>query len=94
VDTTLLCLPEERLLAKRLAVFPELLEGMAMALEPHRLTAYLQDLAGLFHGYYNKHRVISEDQEMTKARLLLVKSIQSVVRSALGLLGITAPLEM
>jgi arginyl-tRNA synthetase len=93
-DITLLRLPEERLLAKRVAVFPELLEGMAIALEPHRLTSYLQDLAGLFHGYYNKHRVISEDREMTHARLLLVKAIQSVVHSALGLLGIAAPVEM
>ena len=94
VDITVLRLPEERLLAKRVAVFPELLEGMAIALEPHRLTAYLQDVAGLFHNYYNKHRVISEDREMTNARLLLVKAIQSVVRSALGLLGIVAPVEM
>jgi arginyl-tRNA synthetase len=94
VDSTMLRLPEERLLAKRVAVFPELLEGMAIALEPHRLTSYLQDLAGLFHGYYNKHRVISEDREMTNARLLLVKAIQSVVHSALGLLGTAAPMEM
>jgi arginyl-tRNA synthetase len=94
VDITLLRLPEERLLAKRVAVFPELLEGMAIALEPHRLTSYLQDVAGLFHGYYNKHRVISEDRDMTNARLLLVKAIQSVVHGALGLLGIAAPVEM
>jgi arginyl-tRNA synthetase len=94
VDITVLRLPEERLLAKRVAIFPELLEGMAIALEPHRLTAYLQDVAGLFHNYYNKHRVISEDREVTNARLLLVKAIQSVVRSALGLLGIAAPVEM
>jgi arginyl-tRNA synthetase len=94
VDLTVLRLPEERLLAKRVAIFPELVEGMAIALEPHRLTAYLQDMAGLFHNYYNKHRVISEDREVTNARLLLVKAIQSVVRSALGLLGIAAPVEM
>jgi arginyl-tRNA synthetase len=94
VDITLLRLPEERLLAKRVAVYPELLEGMAIALEPHRLTSYLQDLASLFHGYYNTHRIISEDREMANARLLLVKAIQSVVHSALGLLGIEAPVEM
>jgi len=94
VDIALLRLPEERLLAKRVAIFPELVEGMALALEPHRLTSYLQDLAGLFHGYYNKHRVISEDREVTNARLLLVKTIQGVVHSALGMLGIAAPVEM
>jgi arginyl-tRNA synthetase len=58
------------------------------------LTSYLQDLAGIFHSYYNKHRIISDDRELTKARFLLVKVIQGVVRSALGLLGIAAPAEM
>jgi arginyl-tRNA synthetase len=94
VDIALLSLPEERLLAKRVATFPEFVEGMALALEPHRLTAYLQDVAGIFHSYYNKHRIISDDKEMTKSRVLLVKVIQGVVRSALGLLGIAAPTEM
>ena len=94
VDIALLSLPEERLLAKRVAIFPEFVEGMALALEPHRVTSYLQDLASIFHSYYNKHRIISEDKEMTKARVFLVKVIQGVVRSALGLLGIAAPTEM
>jgi arginyl-tRNA synthetase len=94
VDIALLRLPEERLLAKRVAVFPEFVEGMALALEPHRLTAYLQDLAGIFHSYYNRHRIISDDKELTKARVLLVKAIQGVVRSSLGLLGVAAPTEM
>ena len=94
VDISLLRLPEERLLAKRVAIFPEFLEGMAQALEPHRLTGYLQDLAGIFHSYYNKHRVISTDRALTNARFLLVKAIQGVVRSALGVLGIAAPTEM
>ncbi len=94
VDISLLRLPEERLLAKRVAIFPEFVEGMALALEPHRLTAYLQDLAGIFHSYYNKHRVISADRALTNARFLLVKAVQGVVRSALGVLGIAAPTEM
>jgi arginyl-tRNA synthetase len=94
VDISQLRLPEERLLAKRVAIFPEFLEGMALALEPHRLTAYLQDLAGIFHSYYNKHRVISDDEALTNARFLLVKAIQGVVHSALGVLGIVAPTEM
>jgi len=94
VDISLLRLPEERLLAKRVAIFPEFVEGMALALEPHRLTAYLQDLAGIFHSYYNKHRVISTDRALTNARFLLVKAVQGVVRSALGVLGIAAPTEM
>jgi arginyl-tRNA synthetase len=94
VDIALLSLPEERLLAKRVAIFPEFVEGMALALEPHRVTSYLQDVASIFHSYYNKHRIISDDKEMTKSRVVLVKVIQGVVRSALGLLGIAAPTEM
>ncbi|MBW2038268.1 MAG: arginine--tRNA ligase [Deltaproteobacteria bacterium] len=94
VDTSLLRLPEERGLVKLVAIFPELLEGMAISLEPHRLASYLQDLAGLFHSYYNKHRVISEDREMMDARLLLVKAIKGVLQNALGLLGIVALEEM
>lgn len=94
VNASLLRLSEETGLIKRVAIFPELLEGMALSLEPHRLTSYLQDLAGLFHSYYNKHMVISGDKEMTKARLLLAKSIKAVLQSALGLLGIVAPEEM
>jgi arginyl-tRNA synthetase len=94
VDVSLLRLPEERLMAKRIAIYPEFLEGMALALEPHRLTSYLQDLVGIFHSYYNKHRVISDDSELTSARFFLVKVLQGVVRSALELLGIASPEEM
>jgi arginyl-tRNA synthetase len=94
VDVSLLRLPEERLLAKRIAIYPEFLEGMALAMEPNRLTSYLQDLAGIFHSYYNKHRVISDDGAMTHARFFLVKVVQGVVRSALGLLGIASPEQM
>lgn len=94
VDISLLKLPEERLLAKRVAIFPELLEGMALAMEPHRLTSYLQDLAAAFHSYYNRHRIISEDRGLTQARLLLSKLVKDVVRSALGIIGVDAPTEM
>lgn len=94
VDLSLLRLPEERGLIKRVAIFPEFLEGMARSLEPHHLTSYLQEFAALFHGYYNKHRVISEDEEMTRSRILLAKAIKGVLQSSLGLLGVTAPEEM
>jgi len=94
VDISLLRLPEEKGLIKRVVIFPELLEGIAVSLEPHRITYYLQDLAGLFHSYYNKHRVISENKDMTNARFLLVKIVKGVLQNSLGLLGIAAPEEM
>jgi len=58
------------------------------------LTFYLIDLAGIFHNYYNKHRVVSEDGELTKARLLLGKAVRTVIRNALMLLGVSAPEKM
>jgi arginyl-tRNA synthetase len=94
VDFSRLNLPEERALIKHVARYPELVEGAATALEPQRLTAYLQDLSGLFHSYYNKHRVISDDTGMTDARLLLVKAIRHTLRNSLTLLGVRAPEEM
>ena len=94
VDLGPLVLPEERGLAKRVGLFPDLIEEMALSFEPHRLIPYLQDMVSLFHSYYNKHRVLTEDEGLTAARLYLVKAIRIVVRNALSLLGIEAPEEM
>jgi arginyl-tRNA synthetase len=58
VDTSLLLHEEELGLIKTLAQFPFILEGSAIALEPHRVTFYLQELAAQLHSYYNKHRVL------------------------------------
>jgi arginyl-tRNA synthetase len=94
VDLHVLSLPEELDLLKGLAAYPEVIEGSALSLEPHRIPFYLMELASLFHSYYNKHRVISSDVEITRARLLLVHAIQGVIKSALGILGISAPEKM
>jgi len=94
VDPLLLRIPEEIALIKALIRFPEVVEGSARTLEPHRITFYLNDLAGLFHSYYNKYKVISEDEAVTRARLFLVKCIQTVLNNALTLLGVSAPEKM
>jgi arginyl-tRNA synthetase len=94
VDLRCLKLPEEVNLIKTIIRFPEVVEGAAIALEPHRLTFYLNDLAALFHSYYNKHRVLSDDESLSKARLFLIKTILTVVRNALRLLGVSAPVRM
>ncbi len=90
----LLSLPEELSLIKKLALYPEIVLGAALSYEPHRLPAYLQELAAQLHSYYNKHRVISKDIPLTLARLALVASIRTVVSNALSLLGVTAPERM
>ena len=58
IDPTVLLQEEELGIIKTLAHYPFILEGSAMALEPHRVTFYLQELAAQFHSYYNKHRVL------------------------------------
>lgn len=93
-DFSLLNLPEEIQLVKVITRFPELIEGAALSLEPHRLTFYLNDLASIFHSYYNKYKVISDDEKLSLARLFLVKAIRTVVSNALRLLGVTAPEKM
>ena len=90
----LLKLSEEIDLIKAISRFPEVVEGAALTLEPHRLTFYLNDLAGLFHSYYNKNKVISDDAALTGARLFLVASVRIVLKNALMMLGVSAPEKM
>jgi arginyl-tRNA synthetase len=94
VDVSLLDLEEEQNIIKALAKYPEVIEEAALAYEPHRLTFYLQDLAGLLHNYYFKHRVITEDAARTGAKLFLMKQVKTVIQSALKILGVTAPERM
>ncbi len=94
VDLSLLVLPEEFNMIKSIDRFPELIEGSTKALEPHRITFYANDLASIFHSYYNKNRVISDDAKLTGARLFLVKSAGIILRNALRLLGVSAPERM
>ncbi|HSQ78227.1 MAG TPA: arginine--tRNA ligase, partial [Nitrospirota bacterium] len=94
VNVSLLDLEEERNIIKALAKYPEVVEDAALAYEPHRLTYYLQDLAGLLHNYYFKHRVITEDAARTGAKLFLMKQVKTVIQGALKILGVNAPERM
>ncbi len=94
VELSLLKLSEETDLIKAITRFPEVVEGAASTLEPHRLTFYLNDLAGLFHSYYNRNKVISDDGALTRARLFLVTSVQTVLKNTLMMLGVSAPEKM
>jgi arginyl-tRNA synthetase len=57
-DLTVLTDPDELGLIRKLSAYPSVLQGSAMAHEPHRMTYYLQQLAGLLHTFYNKHRIL------------------------------------
>jgi len=90
----LLGLEEERFLSRKLIQYPLVLEGSLKAFEPHRITFYLQELAGLFHSYYNKYRFINEDRELSRARLCLAKITGMILKDGLQLLGVNAPERM
>jgi len=91
---TLLSEPETLTLLRGIAAFPSLVAASARTREPHRIPAYLKDLAAKFHAFYHVHRVVSADAALTAARLLLVKATGVVFRRGLFLLGVTAPEAM
>ncbi|HAG11683.1 MAG TPA: arginine--tRNA ligase [Desulfotomaculum sp.] len=93
-DLNLLKEETELILARRLADFPEEVSMAGKDLAPHRLTRYLHEVAGLLHSFYNSHRVISPDERLSCARLLLVKATRIVLRNGMRLLGIQAPERM
>jgi arginyl-tRNA synthetase len=86
--------PEELALIKHVIQLPEVVEESVNELEPHRLVFYLLELAGEFHRYYNRFRVVSDDADLTRARLILLRNVQRVIGGGLTLLGVTAPLKM
>lgn len=89
-----LVLDEEISLIRKMAEFPSLIQEIACAIEPHRLTYYLTELAGSFHRYYNKHRIITDDKTLSQARLFLSLGVEIVIKNGLSLLGISAPEKM
>jgi arginyl-tRNA synthetase len=94
VDFGQLSAPDEQELIKALLDYPATVAGAAGALEPHRIAAYLSDTASLVHAWYHKHHVLNEPEPVMRARLLLARAAQVVLRNALDLLGITAPDRM
>jgi arginyl-tRNA synthetase len=74
--------------------YPEALELAATTRAPHALVHYLRDLANTFHTYYNAEQFIVADSKLRNARLVLVQSVQQVIRNGLTLLGVSAPESM
>jgi arginyl-tRNA synthetase len=93
--------PAELALMRQIALYPRVVEGAALAHEPHRIAFYLFDLASEFHalwtlGNASPHLrfIIQNDRHMTAARLVLVQGVVAVLASGLALLGVEAPDEM
>ena len=85
---------EEMKIIKKVLSYPMMLRGAALAREPHRITFCLQELAGLFHPYYHRYRVITEDDELTRARLALCEAVALVLKHGSKILGVKAPEKM
>jgi arginyl-tRNA synthetase len=85
---------EEFSLIKRLMIFPDVVERVCSTLDPHTIPYYLVDLATVFHNFYQKHRVVGDDADLTVARLALVEATRRVIETGLNLIGVSAPEEM
>ena len=88
-------------LMRRLAEFPRLVEGAAMAHEPHRIAFYLYELASQLHSQWNQGKdlphlrfIREDDRELTAARVALVSGVAHVLATGLTILGVHAPDEM
>jgi arginyl-tRNA synthetase len=93
-DLAALADPSEHDLIKQLGKFPVVVTRAAEALDPQRVTAYLEALARAAHLWYHRCRVLGEPPQVERARLALARATQIVLSNALTLLGIAAPERM
>jgi len=93
-DVSLLSTEPELTLIRRLILLPEIVERVAVTLQPHHLPHYAQDLATVFHSFYKQCRVVSQDEPLTKARLKLVRATQIGLARVLHVMGMAAPEKM
>jgi arginyl-tRNA synthetase len=99
-DVSLLVQPWELDVARQLAFWPEVVEDSTRLLEPHRIPYYVHDLATAVHRFYHagnetsEYRVVVDDPVLTRARLELCRAARHTLRTALDLIGVTAPERM
>jgi arginyl-tRNA synthetase len=99
-NVSLLTQPWELDVARQLAFWPDVVEDSTRLLEPHRIPYYVHDLATAVHRFYHagnaesEHRVVVDDPELTRARLELCRAARHTLRTALDLMGVSAPERM
>ena len=74
--------------------FTEVLVSAALKKEPHLITNYVYELASMFHNYYGKHKILTDDIKMSEKRLGLIKTVGITITNALRLIGVKAPEKM
>jgi len=99
-DVALLVQPWELDVARQLAYWPEVVEDATRLMEPHRIPYYVHDLATAVHRFYHagneegEHRVVVDDPQLTRARLELCRAARHTLKTALDLIGVSAPERM
>ncbi len=91
VDLSVLVHERELDLLRSLAEYPEMLRGAAELRAPHRVTTWVREFASRLHGFYRDCRVMTDDADLTQARLWLAESVRIGLAGALGILGVGAP---
>ncbi len=85
---------EEKELIEKIASFPHEIYLSSISMEPSKLTRYVMDLSALFHSFYNSCKVMCEDEELMKARLMLCYATKIVIKNVFGILKVDAPEKM
>ena len=79
---------------EKVYAFPDVVKNAALKELPHLITNYVYDLANAFHNYYSRIRIITDDELVTKERILLIKSVRQTIKNALDLIGVIPPEKM
>ena len=74
--------------------YKSVVESSAMKKEPHLITNYVYELASMFHNYYGKHKILTDDIKISSQRISLIKTVQITIKSALKLIGVEAVTKM
>ncbi|MCM3705435.1 MULTISPECIES: arginine--tRNA ligase [Cytobacillus] len=94
-DYSLISAEKEIDVLKKIGEFPQAVGEAAQKRMPHRITNYIYELASSFHSFYNAEKVLdAENPERTKARLALIKAVQTTLKNSLKLIGVSAPEKM
>jgi arginyl-tRNA synthetase len=93
-DLSLLVAPSEQALMLKLAAYPDMLAAAAADMAPHDIAFYLRDLAAAYHSYYDAERFLVDDPALARSRMALLTATKQVLRNALDLLGVGAPVSM
>jgi len=94
VDLSKLEHEREEELLRALALYPDVVAEATDTRAPQKVSTWVRDFARAFHGFYRDCRVITDDAELTQARLWLTEASRIGLANALGLLGVSAPEEM